>query len=371
MTGIALAARAAALACAVLPLPLAGAGAAGDVVAEAKAAVTKFAGPQTAWEGPTTGPKAEPGKKIVYVSGDENNDICRLYGVFQKEAGQQIGWDVTIIDGKGTPTGWIEGVNQALALKPNGVSMCADAASLQEPMRTGAAQGVVFVGLHAAADPGPHPDIHLFANVSQDPVAIGKATADWPIADSGGKARVVVITHNEYAIANRKSTATKEQIEACPGCKMLEVANFPASAASDRMPALITSWVQRYGVPLYVTSVGDNDFDFAVPSLRGGGVSPDDVKLIGADGNRSAYQRIRAGGQYQVVTISEPFEQQAYQAIDEFNRAFHGEKWSGFVQQPFLVTAANVNAEGGEKDMFFPGNGYREHYLKIWGVAGK
>ncbi len=101
MTGIALSARAAALACAVLPLPLAGAWAAGDVVAEAKAAVAKFAGPQTAWEGPTSGPKAEPGKKIVYVSGDENNDICRLYGVFQKEAGQQIGWDVTIIDGKG------------------------------------------------------------------------------------------------------------------------------------------------------------------------------------------------------------------------------------------------------------------------------
>jgi ribose transport system substrate-binding protein len=371
MTGIALAARAAALACGALSLSLASAGAADDVVAEARAAVARFAGPQTAWEGPTSGPKAEPGKKIVYLSGDENNDICRLYGVFQQEAGRQIGWEVTVIDGKGTPTGWIEGLNQALALKPNGVSMCADAASLQDPMRAGAAQGVVFVGLHAAADPGPHPDIHLFANISQDPVAIGKAEADWTIADSNGKAHVVIISHNEYAIANRKSTATKEQVEACPGCKVMEYVNFPASAASERMPALITSWVQRYGVLLYVTSVGDNDFDFGVPSLRGGGVGPSDVKLIGADGNRSAYQRIRAGGQYQVVTISEPFEQQAYQAIDEFNRAFHGEPWSGFVQQPFLVTAENVNAEGGEKDMFFPSNGYREKYVKIWGMANK
>ena len=64
-------------------------------------------------------------------------------------------------------------------------------------------------------------------------------------------------------------------------------------------------------------------------------------------------------------------EQQAYQAIDEFNRAFHKQEWSGFVQQPFLVTADNVNAEGGEKDMFFPSNGYKEHYLAIWGAAGK
>ena len=74
-----------------------------DQIADAKAAVARFAGPQTTWNGPTTGPKAEPGKKIVYLSGDENNDICRLYGVFQKEAGQKIGWDVTIIDGRARP----------------------------------------------------------------------------------------------------------------------------------------------------------------------------------------------------------------------------------------------------------------------------
>jgi len=36
------------------------------------------------------------------------------------------------------------------------------------------------------------------------------------------------------------------------------------------------------------------------------------VKLVGADGNRSAYDRIRKGGQYQTVTVSEPIELQAY-----------------------------------------------------------
>ena len=78
------------------------------------------------------------------------------------------------------------------------VSMCADAASLQEPMRTGAAQGVVFVGLHAAADPGPHPDIHLFANISQDPVAIGKATADYATTTTGGLTVARSLAHVRY-----------------------------------------------------------------------------------------------------------------------------------------------------------------------------
>jgi hypothetical protein len=58
------------------------------------------------------------------------------------------------------------------------------------------------------------------------------------------------------------------------------------------MPQLTTSWVQRFGLPLYVTSVGDNDLDFAVPSLRAAGVPADQVTLIGANGNRSAWKKL-------------------------------------------------------------------------------
>jgi ribose transport system substrate-binding protein len=266
-----------------------------EVVDHAKSVVAKLSGPQTEWTGPTAAPKPLPGMKLVYLSGDENNDICRLYGVFMREAASHLGWSTTIIDGKGTPTGWNDGMRQGVALKPNGIAMCADAASLQGPIKEGLEHGITFIGLHAAATPGPHPEINLFFNISEAPEAIGPLEADVAIAASNGRARVVVITHNEYAIAKSKSDATIAEVQRCGGCKMLEVANFPASAASDRMPGLITGWVQRYGLPLYVTSVGDNDFDFAVPSLRAGGVPTEQVQLIGADGNRSAYGRIRAG----------------------------------------------------------------------------
>jgi ribose transport system substrate-binding protein len=162
--------------------------------------------------------------------------------------------------------------------------------------------------------------------------------------------------------------ATKKEIEKCGGCKVLDYVNSPASEAAQRQPQLTTSWVQRFGTPLYATSVGDNDWDFAVPVLRQGGIDPSQVKLVAADGNRSAYDRIRKGDQYQVVTVSEPIELQAYQAIDELNRAFHGEKPSGFVQPPFLVTKDNIHQEGGDQNTFIPSNDYKKHYLEIWGV---
>ena len=213
-------------------------------------------------------PSRTPGKKIVYLSGDEQNDISHLYGVYIKEAAEKLGWDVTIIDGKGSPTSWLAGMNQAIALKPDGIAMFADAASLQDPIKAGVAQGIKFVGLHAAGLPGPQPDLNLFVNIQEDPREIGKAEADWAIADSNGTARVVILTHNEYAIAEVKSMATKAEIEKCGGCKVLDYVNSPASEAAQRQPQLTTSWVQRFGLPLYATSVGDNDWDFAVPVLR-------------------------------------------------------------------------------------------------------
>ncbi len=153
-----------------------------DAVSDAKAAVERYSGPQTKWEGPTAAPKPDKGKKVVFLSGDEQNDISHLYGTYIKQAGERLGWEVTIIDGKGSPTSWLAGMNQAIALKPDGIALFADAASLQDPIKAGVAQGIKFVGLHAAGLPGPQPDLNLFVNIQEDPREIGKAEADWAIA---------------------------------------------------------------------------------------------------------------------------------------------------------------------------------------------
>jgi ribose transport system substrate-binding protein len=189
--------------------------AASDIVAQAKAAVAEYAGPQTTWKGPTSAPKPAAGMKIVYLSGDEQNDISHEYGVYIKEAATKIGWTATVIDGKGSPTSWLAGMDQAIALKPNGIVMFADAKSLQPAIARGLAEGVKFVGIHAAGLPGPQPDLHLFMNIEEDPREIGKAEADWAIAESDGKARVVFVSHNEYAIASVKSHASEDEVTKC------------------------------------------------------------------------------------------------------------------------------------------------------------
>jgi ribose transport system substrate-binding protein len=337
---------------------------------QVKAEVVMFAGPQSDWRGPTSAPKPEPGKHIAYLSSNQQNDASREWGTAIAEIGKKIGWQVTIIDGHGSPVGWQEGVNQAIALKVDGLVMDADAASLQPQIKDANAKGIVVVGIHATGFPGPQPDLGLFVNIQQDPRDIGRAQADWIIDQSKGTARVVVTSHCEYAIACAKAHATEARIEECPGCKMLEFSNSPISEVAQRQPALVTAWVQKYGTPLYITSVADYTADYQIPALRAGGVSPDDVIIVSADGNKSAYERIRAGNQYQLVTASEPYQMQAYQAIDELDRAFHKMPPSGFVQTPYLVTPENIHAEGGDQNTFIPSNDYERRYLELWGIKG-
>ena len=339
------------------------------IVDEARAELVVYAGPQNEWRGPEASVTPEPGRKLVYVSNDENNDASRAWGVAIAEAGAAVGWEVTVIDGKATPTGWIAGVNQAVALGADGIITSADAASLQEPLASAREAGIPVVGIHAAALPGPSEALGLFTNIQQDPREIGRAQADWIIVHSGGTARVIVTSHNEFAIAEAKSRATEARLRECEGCEVLDYVSTPIAEVAQRQPQLVASWVQAYGTPLYVTAVADYTLDFQVPALRQAGVPATDVLLIGADGQASAYERIRAG-EYQVVTVSEPVEMQAYQAVDEIARALAGEPPSGFVQAPYLVTPETVEAEGGEQNAFVPTNGYKERYLALWGVGG-
>jgi ribose transport system substrate-binding protein len=59
--------------------------------------------------------------------------------------------------------------------------------------------------------------------------------------------------------------------------------------------------------------------------------------------------------------------EQGWQLIDELNRAFAGEKPSGFTGAVHIVTHENVEFDGGKSSLFDPENGYRDQYKKIWG----
>lgn len=321
------------------------------------------------WTGPTSGPKAPAGKTIVYVSADQRNGGALGVGQGVEEAGKSIGWTVRVLDGQGTVSGRSSALQQAIALQPDGLVLgTVDAKEQAELIAQAAAAGIKVVGWHSVTNPGPSAEYKLFTNIATAPLDVAKAAASFAVADSKGKAGVVIFTDSTYAIAVAKSDAMAEVIKACGGCKVLDVEDTPLAEASTRMPQLTTSLLQRFGTDwTYALSINDLTFDFMSASLSSAGVAQDGYprNVSAGDGSEAAFQRIRSKF-FQSGTVAEPLRLHGWQAVDELNRAFAGAPPSGFVAPVHLVTSDNIGSDGGPQNVYDPDDGYRDAYAKIW-----
>jgi ribose transport system substrate-binding protein len=341
-------------------------------LAAAKEYIAKVTAPVTEWQGPTTGPKAQGKKLVVYVSTDQRNGGAQGVGDGAAEAAKVLGWDFRVLDGQGTVPGRTSAMTQAIALKPDGIILGSPDAVEQAPtIEAAVAQGIKVVAWHSGPAPGKIEGSPIFTNITTDPQEVAKAAGLYAVVDSGGKANVILFTDSIYSIAMAKTDGEKKAVETCSGCKVLSVEDTPIGDLSNRMGPLTTSLLSKYGDQwTYSIAVNDLYFDFSAPALTSAGIDPAKGyprQISAGDGSVPAFQRIR-DGQYQIATVAEPLNQQGWQTIDELNRAFAGEEPSGFVQPPHLFTKDNIDKDGGDKNIFDPGNGYRDHYKKIWGV---
>src|SRR2546427_235421 len=146
------------------------------LLAMAKEYVAKVTAPGTPWTGPTTGPAAQSKKLIVYVSSDQRNGGPQGAGDGAQEAAKAIGWDFRILDGQGSVQGRTTALNQAIALKPDGIILGNVDTSEQAPViRRAAMLGIKLVGWHIGPTPGPVNDPPVFTNVTTDPREVAKA----------------------------------------------------------------------------------------------------------------------------------------------------------------------------------------------------
>ncbi len=341
-----------------------------DALSQARAVVAAATAPASHWDGPTTGPAATGGKTVVYVAADLRNGGIQENSDGVREAGHRIGWTVRVLDGQGSVSGIQSAFSQAMALRPDGIviggyDVVQNASSIAGAVK----QGIKVVAWHGGPRPGPMPDQHVLANIGSDSARVAEVAADDAIALGDGHAGVVIFTDSAYAIALSKAKMMRDAVARCPGCTVLAFEDTPLADTSTRMSQLTTSLLQRFGTRwTYSLAINDLYYDFMGPSLISAGREPagPPANISAGDGSNSAYERIRSG-QFQSATVPEPLLLQGWQVIDELNRAFAGAPASGYVAPVHLVTAANVDQDGGKKDIYDPANGYRDAYAKIWG----
>ncbi|MFJ5801019.1 substrate-binding domain-containing protein [Streptomyces decoyicus] len=335
------------------------------VLAKARTAVRRAQQMRTTWDGPTTGPAAVSGKRIVFVAQTMTNPGVAGAAKGVREAAKAIGWNVRVIDGQGTPAGIQAAFSQALTLRPSGIVIGGfDPRLTSQQVAKARAEHLPLIGWHAVDTPGPSKDPELFSNITTKVQDVAKISADWVIAHSRGHAGVVVFTDASIPFARHKSELIKKGLAACSGVRLLAEENIPISDTSSRTPQEVSSLLSRFRDG-WTHSVAINDVYFAdaAPALRAarkkGGAAP--FNIGAGDGDPSAFQRINSR-QFQAATVPEPFSQQGWQILDEFNRAFSGEPASGYIAPVHLSTAANSRGA-----TTWDPPGYRAAYSKIWG----
>jgi ribose transport system substrate-binding protein len=200
--------------------------------------------------------------------------------------------------------------------------------------------------------------------------------ADYVIVQTQGRANVAIVTWSTMPVAVLKTQVMRNVIETCKGCSVLSYANYPLTTATTTLPTYITALLDRYGSGAhklnYMMFMNDQYADDAAPSLRSAGIptsGSDSVSLVSVgDGTIPAFERVRAGDDYQAATLPEPVYEDGWEVMDEFNRAFHSLPPDNYVTPVHLVTSADVNKDGGTQNVYNPPNNYQEHYEEIWGV---
>lgn len=336
----------------------------GDIVAFSKKLVSDDLGAKTGFTPKSTGPKAQdPGATIAYVGADMTNGGIVTVAQGVKEAAQAIGWKVDVFDGQATAAGNTNAINQAIAVHPAAIILGGvDPVQEAAPIAAAKQAAIPVIGWHAGTDPGPGKN--LFTNVTTNPLSVSQIAAAWAVANSDGKARAVIFTDSEYAIAVEKAKAMEAYIKACSGCKVLEYKDSPIASTAQNMPGIISQLLSGYGKSFYMLAINGAYYDGAQPALQSAKVNPagPPYEVAAGDGSASEFQRIR-NSSYQNATVADPLILEGWEAIDEVNRALAKDTWSGFVPAPALITAQDVPSG----TTFDPSSNYRAIYEKVWG----
>jgi len=342
-----------------------GSGTASPSLADMQQVVAKARGRVAHWDGPVIGPPGRPGMTIAVICEDLRNGGVLAVARGIGEAADVMGWRVRMLDAHGTPEGRLQKIAAALAMKPDGaVLVGSDARSLEPHLAAFVQEKIPLVGWHVGPTAGRLASGSVAINVSTDPLEVAQVTAMATIVESRGEAGVVIFTDSNFEIAMSKANEMAKVIEACEGCTVLEVLRLPISQSAQRVPEATRKLLARYGERWsHALAINDIYFDYATPELIKAGR---EIHLYSAgDGSPAAFLRIRAGA-FQYGTVAEPLNLQGWQLVDELNRLLAGRPVSGYIPAVHLVTAENIDFDGGPRMLFDPDNGYREAYRRLW-----
>jgi ribose transport system substrate-binding protein len=338
-----------------------------QAVTQAQQLVDEWSQAKSEWQGPEAGPKPKPGVKVALITCDQKAEGCARPARAQEEAAKLLGWKTTLFDGQGNPATQLAAINAAIDGGFNAIILdLVDTRVTQEGIQRAIKAGIPMISVANLNNVPPS-----IPDVSHDWVFTGELAADYMIAKSKGHVNVLILLDNEFEVVKNGEykgiMSVLEDKTKCPDCKVtvkqFQIANLEKQPGSLAVAALQQdpdiNWVWCF----------DACMSRVASQVLASGVQTK-AKGVGMNANAQNLQLIK-DDQFQVMSVANPYQWEAWAAIDNLNRLLNGEQAVDQHIPVRIFDKSNVD-ELPADELASGWNGgldYAGYYKKLWGVG--
>ena len=326
---------------------------------------------------PTPRP-AVKGKHIVVISAGQAADSSKIPVQGAADAAKAIGWQVDIYDAALNPAKYPGLVRQAIAAGVDGIVLDSiDCQTVKQPLEEAKAKGIAITAIYAFDCNDPHAggeSTGLYsalvnfgpkaaANPGKFSESYGMDQANYIIAASQNKAKIIALQDTEFTVLYYTYTGFKSQIDASGGSQVVDTLNFTvADLLSGRLTAKVQAELLRFPEANWIKSPFTAATQISI--IPGLGAKAGTINVMGGEGFPAELDFIRQGKVTAANVISSDWV--GWGSVDAMNSVFSKQPTvdSG-IGWTIVDKTHNLPAAG----PFVPEIDYKSAYKKAWGVG--
>lgn len=308
----------------------------------------------------------EKGKHIVWLQCSQPS--CGVIGDGVEEAAGVMGWTMERIDFSNTdPESIITAMEQAVRQKPDGIALSGvPSERFEVALEAAHAAGIPVVNSAVIDNVGGMDGNGIIALLG-GPGAYKHAasvTADWVIADSDGKANVLVVTADDFPIIRQEGIDVRAHFdENCDDCSVHPLNQAVADIAVNTPSNVVSALQENPAIDYVYFGFGDLSRGVAV-AIADAGL---DAQVVGIAPTPENSQRIVDGEEAAWTSWSTPII--GWDIMDAFARHFNSDDMAPVNNQPLALRLMTIEHPPSSTEPIYPEN-YEELYRKLWLLDG-
>jgi ribose transport system substrate-binding protein len=332
----------------------------------------------TGHQPPTTASKPDAGKKVWIISPGQTGESASIPTTAAKEAGEALGWKMTLFDSKLDLNNFSLGIRQAIAAKADGIILHSiDCALVKQPLQEAHAAKVKVLAYYALDCDDPavksqplYDGIVNFGSQYGDYASFirawGAVKADWLIAKTKGHAKVISFKEDELLVVKYIREGFEQELAKCKTCEIVKTVDFTLADLGPQLQQKAQGALLQHPEANAVHVPYDSAMHFGIAAAIAGSGRNDQIEVIAGEGFPSNIQLIR-DNKGQDAANAFPSKWTGYAAVDSLNSLFHGEKpQESGIGWRLIDREHNLPPAG---QGYEPPVDFKAAYKRAWGVS--